>query len=255
MSDNIPTNATPGGVVVPTPPVAVAPVAPAPAPTPAPALPAAAPTAPTARAYNPNSGDPVIDLSVQNYTRAFSVSAEVFQQAIQPALEAGDVNRLDHAALLRAGGAEAAVQAVELVKALAGAVQRRTADTTDQVHQVAGGKEHWVASVTHFNNTQPEFVKEQFLALLTSGDRSKVEYAAKQIVQTAQQAGVVASSLPVQPGAGVPGQVTAYSAREFSEALTALRKEAGNRSLEAGPYADKYRELLARRAAGRQLGK
>lgn len=244
-------------MVVPTTPV-VAPAAP-PAPAPAvqqtpPVTTPVTPTSPTS-AYNPGTGDAVVDLAVQNFSRAFSVSGEVFKQAVQPALDSGDIGRLDHAALLKAGGAEAAVQAVELVRALSGAMQARAASVAEYVHTTAGGKENWVASVTHFNASQPDFVKEQFLNLLQSGDRAKMDYAAKHIVQLAQQAGVVAATLAVQPGGGTVGNTSALSNAEFVKELNALRSEAKNNSLESGPYAERYHNLLERRAAGRQLGK
>ena len=218
----------------------------------APAQPA--PVAPP-EAYNPSTGDAVIDLSVQNFTRAYSVSGDVFKSAVQPALDAGDVSKLDYAALVKAGGADAAAQAIALVNALSGHVKGKATSAADAVHAVAGSKENWAAAVTLFNQAQPDFVKEQFSELLNSGDSAKVDYAAKQIVQLAKQAGVVASGLPLQPGAGAPGQVQALSRAEFNEKLNDLYKRAGNRSLDNGPFGQEYQTLLAARDAGRKLNK
>ena len=246
------------GGVVPVQP-APAPAAPAPAPAPAPLpAPLAATPAPAGAppaGYNPDSGDAVVDLSVQNYTRAFGVSREVFESAVRPALEGADPNLLNIAELVRTVGAEAAASAAELVRGLLTHVKAKQDTVSQQLHSIAGSKENWAASVQFFNQSQPDFVKAQYSDLLNSGDPARIEYAAKQIVQLAQQSGVSAPGFSVTPGSGLPGTTAALSAGEFSEKFAELRKRAGNRSLESGPFASEYQNLLAQREAGRKLGK
>lgn len=240
MSD---VNIVPG--VTPVAPPAVAPAAPAPAPV----------VPPAGQVYSPaGTGDAMFDVAVTSFAQAYKVSPEVFNSAIAPAIDSGDLGKLDHVQLVHKLGAEGAQAAVRIAQA---AVDRRSATESAAavvVHAAAGGKENWVTAVAAFNASQPDFVKQQMNALLTSGDKAQVEHAAKQIITSAQRAGVLAGVLPVAVGGDTSAAGRGLSALEHKEAQAKLRKEAGNNSLESGIWAVKWKQLQQSRILGRSQG-
>jgi len=240
--------------VTPVVPAAVAPVAPI-APNPAPVEQAKPANPAPVASFTPNSGDSIIDQTVQNFAKAYGVSELVYQAALSKAIASGNPADVDYAALVKGAGPEAAAQAASLIQALASRVGERSKAAVEFVHTAAGGKDNWVAAATHFNTTAPEFVKQQMVDLLNSGDTAKMQYAVKHILGEASVAGVVQTSLAVQVGAGNPGSVNALSAPEFAKALSELRQKYPNRSMESGVVATEYNALVARREAGRKLGK
>lgn len=228
-----------------------------PAVAPAPAAQPAQPQAPATQhqAFNPGTGDAVIDATVANFSRAFGVSADLYNSSIKAAVDSGDPNRIDVQAILRTAGAEAALEASRLVQALSGHVKTKDAQTITQIHAAAGGEVNWKNAVQHFNSTAPDFVKEQFQALLSSGDPAKVDYATRELVGRAVQAGVLAPNLAVTPGSGAPAGQVALSAQEFLEKRQDLYKRAGNRSLERGPFAVELQTLMQQRELGMKAGR
>lgn len=212
------------------------------------------PAAPVA-SFNPNTGDSVIDFTVQNFAKANGISEALYTQAIAPAVQSGDINSLNLAEIAKAGGPEAITAAMNLVKTLSAHNAAKNQSVVDFVHNAAGGAENWKAAAAHFNTAQPDFVKQQYVSLLESGDPQKVTYAVQQIMQQAQAAGVVRQGLPIQPGTGTAGSVQGLSAAEFGKALDELQKKYPNRSFESGPAGKEYAELLARRKVGVQLSR
>lgn len=224
----------------------------APVPSPTPAAPGPAPAGPAP--YVPeSSGDALFDVAVSSFSQNYRVSQELYNSAIAPAIAAGDVSKLDHVQLVAKLGAEGAQAAVRIAQA---AVARNGANETKAtllVHSTAGSAENWAKAVAAFNTSQPDFVKQQMNTLLNSGDEKQIGYAASQILRAAQVAGVLTGALPVGLGGSAAGS-TGLSAAQFKEAQAALRKEAGNRSLESGPFAVKWQALQAQRTLGRSQG-
>lgn len=212
------------------------------------------PTAPVA-VFNPNTGDSVIDFTVQAFAKANGITQDVYNSSIAEAVRTGDMSRLDLAGIIRAGGADAAAAATELVKAMSQHNSTKNQSNADFVHKAAGGKEFWTAAVTHINNSEPDFVKQQYLGMLESGNPEQMQYAVNQIMQKAKAAGVIQNVLPIQPGSGAPSAAQGLSAQEFTKALADLQKQYPNRSLESGPAGQAYQELLARRRLGAGAGR
>ena len=53
---------------------------------------------------------------------------------------------------------------------------------------------------------------------------------------------------------GGAGNYGALSASDFTKEYQALRKEAGNQSLESNKFKERYESLLQRRSAGKRMG-
>ena len=205
--------------------------------------------------FSTSTGDATFDLAVAATAKAYNITPELFASAIQPALSTGNLNALDRVTLIARIGAEGASQVEALTKARLASVQANTEKAVSVVHALAQGKENWTAAVATFNQTAPDFLKSALQGMLTSGDPAKIDYAAREILSRAQQAGALKlGALPVGIG-GVSTSTAGLSEVEFRAALVALRKDAGNNSLESGPFGDRYQNLLASRRIGKTAGK
>ena len=116
-------------------------------------------------------------------------------------------------------------------------------------YDLVGGKQNWETASQLFNAKAPEHVRAAARALANSGD---VTGAAKLVVETVQGLGLIAKEAGIlKGGTALDG---ALSAADFSKEYLALRKEAGNRSLESPKFAQRYQNLLSRRSAGKAKG-
>ena len=230
--------------------------APIAAPSPAPVVPAPAPTLAPAAApivhMQGNTGDAMLDVAVSSFSKAYGVTEAMFNSTMGEALSTGDLSKLDRATLVGKLGIEGARQAEQLAQAFLAKQAASEATAASTVHTVAGSAQVWQDAVRIFNSSQPAFVIEQVDSLLRSGDTEKVKYGAQQLLQLAK-AGGAGGTLPMQPG-GFSGGTGGLSAEAFRTEISALRKEAGNRSLETGPFAVKYQALIARRQLGASAG-
>lgn len=230
-------------------------VAPLPAATTVAPPQAPAPVAAPVQVYVPSTGDALIDTAVSAFSKAYGVSPAVFETAIAPALDSGDLSKLNQVQLVQAIGAEGAAAALQLYNALSGRIKEQRSTAASTVHSLAGSPENWRVAVQNFNSTQPEFVKSQYAAMLDSGDPAQIQYAAKQVLDAARTAGLIAGALPVAPGNGVPVGQVGLSQEEFQAQLSKLRAEFPNRSFDTGEPRRRYDALLQQRTAGKRLGK
>lgn len=87
-------------------------------------------------------------------------------------------------------------------------------------------------------------------------DNDNVENGAQLLLQTVNSSGLLPQNNGLlNNGAAANTSSGALSAEQFRTEYNALRKAAGNRSLESGPFAQQYQDLVARRTAGKQLGR
>lgn len=194
------------------------------------------------------TGNPAIDAGIAMLTKVSGLNDADMQRAIGKAVEYGDKNLIDKAYIKERFG-EHAAYAEMLAEAYlddqAGQAQRAVTEAYD----VAGGKENWDVAAQVFNGKAPEHLRSAARALANSGD---LKGAAKLVVETCQSMGLIPNVNPqLRGGAGNYG---ALSAAEFSKEYQALRKEAGNRSLESNQFKQRYDDLLQRRAAGKRQG-
>lgn len=254
-------NSLPPGV----PPAGNPPVVPvvAPQPTPAPVVPAPAPApvvpadpkpAPVAveTAAPADTGNAVLDAAINVMVTSTGATQADIDRLVGKAMEHGNADLVDEAFAREKFGDKAE----SIIKLAQAAVQENQASmqrSVQQVYAVAGSKENWDNAVSVFNTNAPDYIREAAKMLLDSG---KLNEGAKLIMDTVQNAGLIPTQNPTigSGGAVVPATSGALSAQAFATEMAALKKEAGNRSLESGPFADKYQRLIQRRTQGRQMG-
>lgn len=194
------------------------------------------------------TGNPAIDAGIAMLTKVSGLNDSDMQRALGKAVEYGDKNLIDKAYIKERFG-EHAAYAEMLAEAYlddqAGQAQRAVAEA----YEVAGGKENWTIVSQVFNGKAPEHLRAAARALANSGD---LKGAAQLVVETCQSMGLIPNVNPQLKGGA--GNYGALSAAEFSKEYQALRKEAGNRSLESNQFKQRYDNLLQRRAAGKRQG-
>lgn len=205
------------------------------------------PAKPDAKELTP-TGNPAIDAGVAMLTKVSGLNDGDMQRAIGKAVEYGDKNLIDKAYIKERFGEHAAyaeLLAEAYLDDQVGQAQRAVTEAYD----VAGGKENWDVVSQVFKGKAPEHLQAAARALANSGD---LKGAAKLVVETCQSMGLIPNVNPQLKGGA--GNFGALSAADFSKEYQALRKEAGNRSLESNQFKQRYDDLLQRRAAGKRQG-
>lgn len=260
MSDNqLPPGVPPAGPA-PAPVAPTVPVVPV-VPT-APVVPAAAPVVPATEDNQKSdvsgntpeikTGNAALDAAIDLTIASTGASATDIDRLITKAMEFGSIELIDEAFALERFK-DKAPQVIALAKA---AVQESIAAVErnkQSVFQLAGGEQNWKNAVSIFNTNAPDHLKDAAKMLIDSG---KVTEGAKLVMDTVINSGLVPNVNPTigSGGAVVPSTAGALSAADFSKAMTDLKKEAGNRSLESGPFAERYNQLIQRRSLGRRAG-
>ena len=209
----------------------------------------------TGSEFKADTGNPVLDVAVNTFTKMTGATAADIEKAVASALKYNDPNLVDESFLKERfkGNAE---QALQLAKAY---VQQVTTQQTAQrqaaqqaVISVAGSEEAWTKAVDTFNAIADPETKGVIKTLLEAGH---YKYGATQLMQYLQSSGrVPSSSGQLLQGNASQGTLQGLSKDAFSTALQALKKEANGRSLESGIFGDKYNQLIQQRAIGRAAG-
>ena len=208
---------------------------------------AAAPQAET-QAELATTGNPAIDAGIAMLKQVSKLNDADRVRAIGKAVEYNDPNLIDSAFIKERFG-EHAQYAELLAKAYLDDQIGQAQRAVTAAYDLVGGKENWETASQMFNAKAPEHVRAAARALANSGD---VTGAAKLVVETVQGLGLIAKEAGIlKGGAALDG---ALSAADFSKEYQALRKEAGNRSLESPKFAQRYQNLLSRRQAGKAKG-
>lgn len=244
-------------------------VQPTPAPVPAPtALPAGVPPVgapvrmpepsqptqqpePVANAVNINTGSETLDIAISTFVQVTGASQADLDRAVANAIEYDDPALIDEA-FIRERFGKHSEQALKLAKAAVAENIKYTERVHNEVYQLAGSQQNWNSAVSVFNSAATDTIKQAVKALMDNGN---IKGGAELLLQTVQGSGLLPNVNPsLHGGSAASGAAGALTGAQFQQELTALRKEAGNRSFETGPLAQKYNQLIARRQAGKQLG-
>ena len=194
------------------------------------------------------TGNPAIDAGIAMLKQVSKLNDADMVRAIGKAVEYNDPNLIDSAFIKERFG-EHAQYAELLAKAYLDDQIGQAQRAVTAAYDLVGGKENWETASQLFNAKAPEHVRNAARALANSGD---VTGAAKLVVETVQGLGLIAKEAGIlKGGTALDG---ALSAVDFSKEYQALRKEAGNRSLESPKFAQRYQNLLSRRQAGKAKG-
>lgn len=194
------------------------------------------------------TGNPAIDAGIAMLKQVSKLNDADMVRAIGKAVEYNDPNLIDSAFIKERFG-EHAQYAELLAKAYLDDQIGQAQRAVTAAYDLVGGKQNWETASQLFNAKAPEHVRAAARALANSGD---VTGAAKLVVETVQGLGLIAKEAGIlKGGTALDG---ALSAADFSKEYQALRKEAGNRSLESPKFAQRYQNLLSRRAAGKAKG-
>lgn len=194
------------------------------------------------------TGNPAIDAGIAMLKQITKLNDSDMVRAIGKAVEYNDPNLIDSAFIKERFG-EHAQYAELLAKAYLDDQIGQAQRAVTAAYDLVGGKQNWETASQLFNAKASEHVRAAARALANSGD---VAGAAKLVVETVQGLGLISKEAGIlKGGSALDG---ALSAADFSKEYQALRKEAGNRSLESPKFAARYQNLLSRRAAGKAKG-
>lgn len=208
------------------------------------------------------SGNAVLDIALNTFVTLTGCTVADMQRATGNALEYKDVNLIDKAFLRERFGKHAdqayqlAVASIENAKSEAQAeetkLKQATTKAINSTHTAAGGEEQWKQAVSVFNSSASDTIKAAVKSLMNDGN---VQAGAELLLSTVRSGGLLPNVNPQLNGGGAaPSTGGGLSAAQFKTELATLRKEAGSSSLETGPQAAKYNQLIARRQAGKQAG-
>jgi hypothetical protein len=200
------------------------------------------------------TGNSALDIAISAFVSVTGATNSDMERATSNAIQYGDPSLVDVAFLMEKFGKHGA-QAVALAKAAVTDNAKQTAATNtatlNAVHTAAGSEAQWNQAVSVFNSSASATMKEAVKALMNNGN---VAGGAELLMQTVNGSGLLSQSNPLLSGGGTSTQVGgALSAAQFKEGMDTLRKEAGNKSFETGPLANKYNQLIAQRRAGKNL--
>ena len=194
------------------------------------------------------TGNPAIDAGIAMLKQVTKLNDSDMVRAIGKAVEYNDPNLIDSAFIKERFG-EHAAYAELLAKAYLDDQVGQAQRAVTAAYDLVGGKQNWDTASQLFNAKASEHVRAAARALANSGD---VAGAAKLVVETVQGLGLISKEAGIiKGGSALDG---ALSAAEFSKEYQALRKEAGNRSLESPKFSQRYQSLLSRRSAGKAKG-
>lgn len=243
---------SPVNIPGPTPTVPVVPTAPVEptvpvAPTVLPEVVAAGPATSNAM----DTGNAALDAAINVFTTVTKATEGDMVRAVGKALEYGREDLIDVAFIKEKFGVNAD-QAIQLAKAAITEKAAHIARQTTEVHTLAGGKANWDAAVSVYHTNAPEYMKAAIQGLMDTG---KVKEGTQMLLDYAKSQGLAPGTVLLDNPAVVPGAAGALDAAGFRVELDKLYKEAGGRSLESGAYGERYASLMARREAGRKLGR
>lgn len=194
------------------------------------------------------TGNPAIDAGIAMLKQVTKLNDADMVRAIGKAVEYNDPNLIDSAFIKERFG-EHAAYAELLAKAYLDDQVGQAQRAVTAAYDLVGGKQNWDTASQLFNAKASEHIRAAARALANSGD---VAGAAKLVVETVQGLGLISKEAGIiKGGAALDG---ALSAADFSKEYQALRKEAGNRSLESPKFSQRYQNLLSRRSAGKAKG-
>lgn len=203
-----------------------------------------------APAIDPNAN--YIDTSIQYLASELNVSPDAFDAVLDKALEHGDINLINPAAMGNLTPAQA-----QRVTALATAayqqVQDQVRSAQNTVYALAGGEAAWNNAIQTFNSTATEQEKAYVEYLI---DQKVDARAAGEYVLNVLRTGGRTNNIVQAPVVGGVGTVThGLSRAEYMAEVAKLEQEIGNRSFDDPMFSGRMAALDQRRALGRQQGR
>ena len=202
----------------------------------------------------PAVGESYIDTAINHLTSTLGVNPDTFDKVIEAAVQYGDVNLINPAALGVNLTPEQATQVRQLATSAVQYVQAETARETARIDAIAyaaaGSKEAWDAAVGQFQAVADVQAKGYASYLISQGNH---QAAAELVMNTVRGYGYAPQgNAPLQPSA-VAGQ-RGLDSQEFKTKMGELSQRAGNQSLEQGSFKQEYENLMRLRQLGRSQG-
>lgn len=195
---------------------------------------------------NAAASDPYISATFD----LFSVAAPGVDlaRALGNAIDRGDPSLIDAAYLQEKGGAQAA-KLIEIAKGLVTHVTAAAERVVTDIYAAAGGEAQWGVAAAAFNAQAPQYLKEFVGASLDSANPAKIKSAVDSVLDFVSKTGAlpVAPQGHVRAGGGTPDASLGLSKAQYQ----AERLKLNSRDRD---YADKERELTARRQLGKKAG-
>lgn len=203
-----------------------------------------------APAIDPNAN--YIDTSIQYLASELNVHPDAFDAVLDKALEHGDINLINPAAMGNLTP-EQAQRVTALATAAYQQVQEQVRSAQNTVYELAGGEAAWNNAIQTFNSTA------------TAQEKAYVEYlidhkvdtrAAGEYVLNVLRTGGRTNNIVQAPVVGGVGTVThGLSRAEYMAEVAKLEQEIGNRSFDDPMFSGRMAALDQRRALGRQQGR
>ena len=197
------------------------------------------------------TGNTQLDIAIDSFARLTGATQQDIERATKSAVSYGDPALVDEAFLRERFGANADV-AIKLAKEAVQDSVSQSQAAIATVHAAAGGQANWDSAVAVFNEKAAPTLKSAVKLMMNSGD---VKGGTELLLGYVKDSGLLPNVNPLLTTGGTNlGVSTGLGAGDFKTKMADLSKRAGNRSLETGPFAAEYNQLLAGRQAGRKLG-
>lgn len=203
-----------------------------------------------APAIDPNAN--YIDTSIQYLASELNVNPDAFDAVLDKALEHGDINLINPAAMGNLTP-EQAQRVTALATAAYQQVQEQVRSAQNTVYELAGGEAAWNNAIQTFNSTATEQEKAYVEYLI---DQKVDARAAGEYVLNVLRTGGRTNNIVQAPVVGGVGTVThGLSRAEYMAEVAKLEQEIGNRSFDDPMFSGRMAALDQRRALGRQQGR
>lgn len=203
-----------------------------------------------APAIDPNAN--YIDTSIKYLASELKVSPDAFDAVLDKALEHGDINLINPAAMGNLTP-EQAQRVTALATAAYQQVQDQVRSAQNTVYELAGGEAAWNTAIQTFHSTATEQEKAYVEYLI---DQKVDARAAGEYVLNVLRTGGRTNNIVQAPVMGGVGTVThGLSRAEYMAEVAKLEQEIGNRSFDDPMFSGRMAALDQRRALGRQQGR
>lgn len=169
-------------------------------------------------------------------------------RAVGNAIDRGDATLVDEAYLRDKGGANAE-KLIAIAKGLINHINTAVTTVVTDVHRMAGGEQQFNNAVAVFNDKAPKYLREFVAQSFDSHNPDRIRSATESILEFVKGQGVipVAPQGHVRAGGGTPDTAIGLS----RDAYIAERAKLNRNDRD---FADKERELTARRQIGKNQG-
>jgi hypothetical protein len=197
------------------------------------------------------TGNSQLDIAINSFAKLTGATQKDIDRATKAAVSYGDPGLVDEVFLKERFGANADV-AIKLAKEAVADSVKQSNEAIATVHAAAGGQAQWDSAVSVFNTKATPALKSAVKLMMNNGD---VKGGTELLLNYVKDSGLLPNVNPLLNTGGTNlGVSTGLNAGDFKKEMADLTKRAGNRSLEQGPFAAEYNQLLARRQAGKKLG-